>query len=262
METNSQLEIKLSNTKPVELLDLTESLLAVAKMYERFLSKNPRCNYGQTGKLYVEEIKKGSIVTILADNWPAMLFPVIENSNSVVEFAKSLGGMVGAWLKGDPKDNQKDKADLEDLSKLVNPVAKDNGAVYNVTVNDGTVNFNNYVQFDSVDANAIQNKIAKFLAQEKETIHSSYEKVLFRWHQAKVGKGRKGVDMGIVEDITMSPVKTTFAKNKEIKKAMVEMDSNPFFMGFLVDVRVQTVEGKPKLYIIEACHEIYENLFE
>jgi hypothetical protein len=79
------------------------------------------------------------------------------------------------------------------------------------------------------------------------------QKVLLYWNQATAdGKSHKS-DKAIIESITDKPLRVFFPDDDvEIKTAMIAGRDNPFTVGFLVDVEVQTIKGgEPFAYKIE-----------
>ena len=61
----AELTIEVKNTRPVELLDLIASLTALANEYLRHFQRSNEENSACEGRLYVKEIRKGSIVAEL-----------------------------------------------------------------------------------------------------------------------------------------------------------------------------------------------------
>jgi hypothetical protein len=64
-------------------------------------------------------------------------------------------------------------------------------------------------------------------------------------------------DRGIIESIHSFPVKVRF-QGEEIKNRVLHAVENPFLYAYLVDVSVETIEGRPILYNVTAVHESIE----
>lgn len=136
---DAKLTIKIKNNRPVELLDLTESLLSLGE-YKRFIAANPDAG-AQNVRLYVKEIRAGSIVAdlvaLVAVGAP-MALPYMGNAVTILDFAGYLRDSY-EYLIGNRPDKRAElqKADYTNLSKLIEPVAKDNGSQINITATDG-----------------------------------------------------------------------------------------------------------------------------
>ena len=81
--SEAKLTIHIENKSPIELIDFTESFEALGNEYYKFLSENENFKLKKETKLYVKEIKSGSIITVLSDLVPAVI-PFAENANSVI----------------------------------------------------------------------------------------------------------------------------------------------------------------------------------
>lgn len=252
MGNESQLRIEIKNTQPVELIDLTESLLSLGNQYKKFIVSHPEFGSSRDVKLYVKEIRAGSIITDLVSLTPLML-AVAERPDTVIEFAKFMKEVFD-FLMGKLKQSPAlDKGDLSDFSKIIEPVAKDNGGQINVSgiVNgDVTVNVFN---FSSIEANAVQNSIRRQLDSFKESQSNTHNQVVMYWFQARGDTTSNTGDKGIIESISPKPVKVLF-DNENIKSKIMLGEENPFRYGYIVDVLVETIEGKPAAYKILYFH--------
>ncbi len=126
-----KLRIELKNKRPIDLVYLTDSLISLNNEYRRFIqSKNLK--YTKETRLYVKEIRTGSIVTELVDLIPlGMAFAT--NSNTIIQFVNYLKGFYGFFgkNKGDKPINIT-KSSYQDLGNFIGPVAKDHSSQLNV----------------------------------------------------------------------------------------------------------------------------------
>ena len=127
-DNESILDIKINNEQPVELIDLTESLFSIGDEYRNYLDQLPDIRESKEFKLVIKEIKTGTIETILMEIAP-LVIPFAESTVALVEFAKYLQKCV-LWFTGKNKEKPENlsKRSLDNLSKIVNPIAKDNGS--------------------------------------------------------------------------------------------------------------------------------------
>ena len=114
-----------------------------------------------------------------------------------------------------------------------------------------TVNMN----FNSVEANAIQNGISREKLSLKESGSNPESQVLFYWDSAKYDEKSKSIDRGFVDSISQSSLKVIF-KSQDIKKQMLDMNDNPFHFLFIVDLEVMTVQGQPTVYKILELRDV------
>lgn len=257
MASEATLVIKIDNKKPVEITDFTDSFQAIGNEYYKFLLESTNYKLSKDTKLYVREITTGSITTVLTDLILPVL-PFVEYSNSIIEYSKFLKAGFDFFLGRGEKPKAFDYTDCNNFNNIIKPTAKDNGSqviftgdVSNV-VNNPIINFN----FNSIEANAIQNGIATEKKLLKEPSLLIHENVLFYWDSAKYSDKSKSIDKGYIDSLNTAPLKVVFT-NQDTKKAMLDSDSNPFHLAYLVDVEVMTVQNLPIAYKILTLHESF-----
>lgn len=246
------LTVEIHNKRPLELIDLTKSLLAVGEEYRRFVTMHPEAADASEVRLCVKEVRSGSAIFDLIPVVMAGALPFIHETNSIVSFGKFLGAAYGYLTGKSDKKPDLHKADLVNLNTTIEPVAKDNGSQINIIT---VVNNTNYydININSHEANEAQNVIGRELAQLKEPQTNSHKKAVLYWYQARDDARSKAGDRGIIESITPSPVKIEFYE-EQIKDAMLHGLENPFRTAYIVDVDIETINGKPVLYKTTRYH--------
>ncbi len=205
-------------------------------------------------KLYVKEIKSGTITTVLSDLTP-IIIPFIENANSVIEFAKFIKMGFEYFLgKSEEKPKEFDIKDCTNFNNIIKPIAKDNGSNITFTGDCNIENQTIIYNFNSVESNAIQNGIQKEREKLKEPEKNKHEKVLFYWDSAKYDEKSKSIDKGFIDSLHQSALKVVF-ENQETKTKMLDMETNPFHYAFLVDVEILTINKIPTAFKIFNLHE-------
>lgn len=264
------LTIKYENHSPIELADLTTSLQAVARRYARFAAQSGVTFEDENASaLYVREIRPGSVIVDLI-NWgldhkgtlTAAAGGVVgvgtaaTQVNALTTFAKNLRDSLN-WLKGSgDKPDDVSTSELKDISKILEPIAKDPGANLHINASEGahvivSVNYN------SLEANAIQNRADKIIEERAEPAQKSFRRVLMYWWQANKG-AESTSDKVVIDDISEKPLKVVF-EDDEIKSKMLSGAGNPFNESFLVDVHLLTVRGRPKAYKVTKLHEVMDS---
>lgn len=256
----SKLVITINNKQPVELIDLAQSMLALAGEYRQMLSGAVGGGDPDEVKLYVKEVRSGSIIQELVPIAIASL-PFISHCNTIVEFANHLGTLKNWFL-----DNRSvsgwdgdliEKKTLLNLSALLEPVAKDPGSSMSigaVTVN-GDINLS--ISIGSQEASAIQNNVNHALREEKRSIAGEHKSVVMYWSQARNDKRAKSGDKVIIESISKSAVKVAFSSD-DLKKRMLFDVAHPFEKAFIVDVWAETISDKPVLYVVHEFHDVLD----
>ena len=188
----------LHYTRPVELADLSTSLGALAHQHERFADKLGATINGDRIRLYVKEIRPGSIIVELLALAQTEL-PLVDAVNTVVPFAKNVSELLGFAVGRTPAppDGTTPK-DARDLSEFIKPVAGDLGSSMVIQARDNArVEVN--VHIDSNQANAAQNRLGNWAARQQEPVSGIHEHQLFYFARA-TGDAQRGTgDRGIIE---------------------------------------------------------------
>lgn len=244
-----QLKFEIKNVRPVELNDLTESLRALGDEYRDFISReHPEATASEV-TLYVNEVKMGSVIATLCAMSP-LLIDGMSYVNTVVDFASFLDRV---FKKLSGSESRQDDPDLSpstlvNASQMVEPIAKDGGSQLNITtlnISGGNVIFS----VPNPQANVIQNQARRIQGERKAKKSGLHEKVLLHWFQARADKGSRSGDRAKIESISPNAVKTICVSDS-LKAKMVLSERNPFNEAFIVDVVVETVNGRVAMYKI------------
>ncbi len=249
---NARLTVEIMNHRPLELADMTRGFLGLAEEFQHFIERDePETAAGEV-KLYIQEIRSGSIIADLVAVSP-QLIQSVSHINAVINFGKHLKNAYG-YLTGKSESKPRlDKESYQNLANLVEPIANDHGSQLNIGIINGPV----HISLNSTDANAAQNSARKELEKLKEPNSSMHEKVVLYWYQARADTTSKAGDRGIIESISPNPVKVICVSDA-IKLQMIFEQENPFKEAYIVDVVVETIKGKPALYKIIAIHDKFE----
>ena len=239
------------NTRPIELIDFTSSLLAVGEQYRSFIRRQGGQWADDDYRLYVKEVRTGSIIAEMISHAAQgqMLAPFVP---FVVQFTHYLSDCFD-FLKGvkDAKDIKElfsgaTKKDYQQVSQIIEPVAKDGGSQINFVANDGgTIIFN--APLSSIEANAVQNGLRRQIDAIPETITGVHRDQVLYWYQVRADLATKPGDKAIIERFSRRPVRVRF-NSDEVKQAMLDREDNPFRKIYVVDVDVTVLSEKPVLY--------------
>lgn len=246
------LVFKIDNKQPVELLSLTRSMLSVTSQFDKF---NKEKGQNSDAKLYVKEVRKGSIIVELFDiSLLSGIIPFAENINVVADFAGHLQNVFNYFIgSGDVVDKPElSTSDCDDFSNMINPVALDKGSVLNVYV-AGNSNCDININIPSMEANAIQNglKREKENLRQKELKGVEHKQILTLYQAVDKKKGNKG----IIESLNDKPLGLIFENDDDREKILSNPAQNPLKFAFIVDVRVEEVNNTPSAYRILKYYE-------
>lgn len=248
---SGSLIVTIDNKQPVELLDFTRALLAVGDQFKRDMEADASVELEV--KLYVKELRKGSLIAELVPLAGAAINTAIENREAIIGFVEKTRAVID-WLRA--KTEKPEKAEpqrIKNVATMLEPVAKDNGAIICISIEGN----NNHVPIivNTVEANAAQNRARNYLDTLKEPALDVRTKQLMYWDQVRNQDGPpKSGEKAVIESITTRPTKVVF-DSRDLRDEMLYGRDNPLKEAYLVDVEVQTVRGKIATYKILQMHE-------
>lgn len=252
----TKLQIHIEYSKKIELGHYIDSLNSINDEYTQYIRETPSYFDPEEIKLLVNEIKTGSIITELIAFSPALL-PFIENTNTILDFTKHLANVINLLKSKDSEIQNSEQLPspntLTNIQGLVSPILNDpNGKITLEGCQFGD-NCNVSIFLDSKDARKIHAK-AQELKNIKPTPDSNIkEQALLVFTQTNGSTKNINSDKGVIESITKGAVKVRFASD-ELKKSML-LEQHPYKVAYIVDVEIETVDNKPRLYKVLKFHE-------
>lgn len=263
-----KMQIKIDNSRPVELANLTSSLQGFGRAYKRFLTQGGyETEYDI--RLLVQSVKGGSIEVELVNGLvnlaqsPEIILataaPFLEHTKPLLEFAGFVKEVYEFFNgKGKRPDNLTGPT-IKDFSQTLEPTARDSNGNIHINARDDAKVYVS-VKYDSNSANAMQNRAAKELEAMREPEQLKFPKVLMYWHRAGVDERSHTTDRAIVESITPKPLRVFFPdEDVATKKTMIAGKENPFTTAFLVDIELHTIKGRPYAYKVTHLHETLDD---
>lgn len=188
----------------------------------------------------------------------------------VVEFVKKYGELLGSylWGKGPHKGAESaSRSDLNDFTKQVVAIANDpNGsAIIEAAVfEDGKKKVRAAIKFKSSEARLAVRRIeVQRVALEKKT-GADHERVIMTFYQANVGisgLGKRTGERVRIQEISGRVLPLIYASDlaeDRIKSEIVEAEDNLFRKGFVVDVNVAAIDGRPVAYRVTHVHQVID----
>lgn len=252
----SKLQIHIEYSNKIELIHYINSLNSVNSEYSNYIQKASNHLQPEDIKLYVNEIRSGSIITYLIAYSPTML-AFVEHANTLLDFTKHIANTINILktksVQEIVKDEQISTTSLNNIQNLVEPIINDSkGKISFEGLNFGdncTISF----MINSPDANEIYTKAQSAKSFKPSPNTNIREQVLLIFTQTNSSTKNTNNDKGVIESISKNTVKIRF-DNDSLKKEML-FNQHPYGVAFVVDIEIQTINDKPFIYKVLKLHE-------
>lgn len=246
------IQFHFDTKEPVEITDFVASLKGFADQYIEFVES--RGGIDSEARLYIKEIRSGSIIADIISVYKqyqlSEVAAILKTSFEFVDRTKT----VIDWFRGKKKESAPPptKTEMENTKAILAPVVNDEKSSITINLINGPTVINN-IRVDSFQAAAITKRIESQLASQRIPEAGTRQGKAFRWYQARNDLKAKTGDQGVIESISRKPVKTRMY-SEDIKQRMTQ--GSIFSNTYIVDVEVETVDGRPVLYKILELREI------
>jgi hypothetical protein len=252
----NKLTVTINNNTPVSVHDFANALKGLGSEYNRFLHNHTDIPVTEETKLYVKEIRKGSIIVELMDKAP-MVLPLIAGANTIIEFGKFLQKSFNYFLGKESKPHDFTIQDCNNLSAIIKPTVHDNASQTIFTASDGgtiNVTFN----LDSTEAKKIESEIAKEILTLKTADADTdlKEKVILSFSQTKKDLNSTTGTRGIIDSLFDKALNVIF-ENEALAREILHGENNPLKTAFVVDATIETVNQKPVAFKVYRLHESF-----
>lgn len=252
IDMEKKLQIKISNVRPIELTDLTLSLLAVSHQFERFMHSSHAVGKDSKAELLIKEVRSGSVIVELV-SLAIPCVPLIWGDGGISEWLKVLDSTL-KWLDGKsskpPQDL--DKKDYQNIDKMIAVTSKDKGSSISFVATEGGIIINN-INISSDQAKNIQKNARNKIEELEKTSENIVRKEVMTWYQTRFKGPSNAGNKAIIDSVTDKPLNVIF-ENDDIKEKMLSGDtrfSTPWQdLAYVVDAKIQMIRGKPKAYKI------------
>lgn len=262
-EGTPRIVIEIRNRDPIDLLDFSAQLTGIAHEHEaKMRADNPNVDIDET-RLLVVDVRKGSIIMELLPVL-APIVSTIDYANTVISFVKHMKSGLGSLIPAGGRLENANTQQLKNFGDTVHAIAQDSEGQLLIAARhqNGDVIQEFVVSRD--EAKAIETNANAQRRELQEPRQDIYHRVLMRLHQSSVENlkvGKRTSEKGIVERIDDRPRTLIYASDlagQRIKDEILKPNGNPFQKGFIVDLDVETVGGKPKLYRIMEVHDVID----
>ena len=252
---NVVLNIEIKNNEPLELTELTKTLISISNQYNNHSEKNGFSESERNAKLYVKKIETGSILLDLVEFGSVSVIPFMESTNTIIGFAQFLKSSIQYFLKSEGEKPELSIQDCKELSQIVSPIAKDKSSQLNINVtHNGDII--NYVSINSNESTALQD-ILKLEIKEKQELKNGdiIENAFMVFSQTKNSISGKGGNKVIIDDALPNKAINVIIPDKKMKRQIIKGEDNPNNFSFQVDVKVKTADSRIVAYEVLKFHD-------
>ncbi len=262
------LRLRIQTEEPVEIDAFVGAFTSLAEEYRRDIRENyPDAD--PEARIFVKEVRKKCIE---ADLIPYVLAsaPFVAQMDQVViveQFVRTWGKRITALVSGNLGDWSPKKSELKTLVDATEAIARDPNAkstLEAVTFEDGKSKIRASFQFATSEAKSAQVTIDGVYKELEAPTGADHERVLMVFTRSDVGKAQLGKRSGervLIEEVHGKALALMYASElseERIKHEIREAEDNIYKKGFVVDVNVRMVGGKPSVFAVTNLHEIID----
>ena len=264
---DSLLTLTLDTSEPIEISHFIGAFTSLASEYDRELKENyPYIK--NDSKIYVKEIRQGSVVADLVPMFVSVM-PVVQSMDTALildqfvnRYARGISNMISGR-----RDQGYSKSELKTFTDTIQAVANDPNATQKLEsakFRDGKREITASFQFTTSEAKEAQKTIEAYYTEIDQKENSDHVRVLMVFTRSDIkdaGIGKHSGELVTIEEISEKSLALMYASEtaeQRIKHEIREADDNVFKKGFVVDVNVQHIRGKPKVYAITNFHSIID----
>jgi hypothetical protein len=267
MRDQDTIVFKIERERPIALERLTYGMMALGAEYERFFRRVHPKSEPQEADLLVQRITEKCI-------WIELIgaaAPILQGMDNILifkEFVNWIGTRIGSLSVSGGRLEDANAKELDSLARLAGTIVADkNGEAemlaieYTSETKDKKVVAK--ISYKSKDAETIIFNARRQIKEITGKDANLHNKVLMRFFQTNIGDAKADKPTGekvIIESITEAPRRVVYASEiagQKIKSVWADKGQNPYELGFIVDVNVEEVNGKPRLYRITDVYDIF-----
>jgi hypothetical protein len=259
----AHIEVLIDVDRPVELVDFVSAFTALASQFDRFIRQYHPDLSGEA-QIFVKEVRPGSF---LADLIPFAL-SVIGHMDQILiveDFLRRYGGRLGQYFSLGGRAADATKIDLRDFMGTVRAIANSpNGksALRAVAYQDGKRDIRFALEFDTAQAIQATQELENHRKElEGQRDDADHENVLMTFYQSNLRDTSKTGEKVIIEAVSPKPLAIIYASDlarQRIKSEIAHGERNVFRLGFLVDVNVETLRGRPVAYRVVNVRDVID----
>ena len=264
----AHLVLTLETKGPIQLADFVSAFTSIAAQYEDFIRKDYPALKSES-KMYVTEVRHGSIQADLIPYLVSVAGPAIvamDQALIIEQFVKAYGSRLMAYLQGG-RVEAATKSDLKDFMGQIVAIANDpagTATLESVQYEDGKRQVRASVKFSTREARVGVQAIEDHRRENERATSADYARVLMVFSQSNtknVELHKRSGERVIIEAVSAQERPLIYASElaeQRIKHEIREADENVYKKGFIVDVNVQTSNGRPIGYRVTNLHQVID----
>lgn len=263
MDDGEAIIVTLDLQQPVEIGDFISAFSGLAAQFEKYIKTEHPDLQGRV-KIYVKEVRKGSIEAELIPLAYNTIVSALDHSQIVGKFLKGVAAKLGVFSNKGGRLPDTSKTELTALTDTLVAVANDpdgKAAIRAVRYKKTKATTEFALEFDTDTARAASQEIAAQYQEISQVTDFDHENKLMTFFQSNRKDAEKTGEKGIIEDISPKPLAVVYASElarDRIKSEMLSGDRNVYKLGFFVDVNVATRAGKPVAYRIKSVRDVID----
>ena len=267
-ENQATLTLRIDTSQPIEIDAFVGAFTSLAEEYRREIrSKHPEVN--SEAKIFVKEVRQGSFEAVLIPliNASAPFIAHMDHVLILEQFVRTWGSRITALATGKMNDWNPTKSELSTFVNATQAIATDPDATSTLeaaTFEDGKRDVRVAFKFATPEAISAQKTIDATYRELESPTDAQHKRVLMLFTRTDVGDVKVGIRSGervVIEEILTRPLAIMYSSDlaeQRIKHEIREAEDNVYKKGFVVDVNVRYVGGKPSVYAIMSVHDVID----
>lgn len=265
---NPILTLRIDTKNPIEISEFVGAFTSLAEEYRRTLSAEFP-DIDPDAKIYVKEVRKGSYEADLIP-YMALAAPFIAQMDQVMiveQFVRTWGSRLKSLIDAELGDWKPNKSELATWTNATAAIATDPNASSTLemaTFEDGERNIRAAFKFTTTEAKSAQRTIDSVYREIEAPSDADHKRVLMVFTRSDIGNAKVGKRSGervVIESLSTRSLALMYASElseQRIKHEIRETEDNVYKKGFVVDVNVKMVRGKPSAYAVTHVHSIID----
>lgn len=267
-EAPAVLRLRIQTEEPVEIGAFVGAFTSLAEEYRRDIRENyPDAD--PEARIFVKEVRKKCIEADLIP-YVVAAAPFVAQMDQVIiveQFVRTWGKRITSLVSGNLGDWSPKKSELKALVDATEAIARDpnaNSTLEAVTFEDGKSQVRASFQFSTREAKDAQVTIDGVYEELEKPTGADHERVLMLFTRSDVGNatvGKRSGERVLIEEIHGKALALMYASEmaeERIKHEIREAEDNIYKKGFVVDVNVRMVGGKPSVFAVTNVREIID----
>lgn len=269
-DQKSLLTLTIDTKEPIELAAFVGAFTSISGEFDRLVQqKFPESKTEVT--MLVKDVRHGSFVADIVTGIASTLPGVISSMDQILifeDFVRRWGKRFNSIVHGDFSNGGiSTPSELKDWANTVRAIACDPAATHQIeaaTFEDGERKVRASFKFATPEARTALEKIEDRKRELSEPEAKLYIRALMVFTRSDINNAAIGKSSGErvkIEEIHEKSLALMYGSEvaeDKIKREIREADENVYKKGFVVDVYLKVISGKPVAYSIVNVHEIID----